>query len=341
MSGPAPDGGPGADLLAVEGLVRHFPARGGRGAGVRAVDGVSFRIAVGETLALVGGSGAGKSTVARLVLRLDRPTAGTVTFAGTDVTRARGRALAPLRRRVQVVFQDPASSFDPRRRVGTSVAEPLVAQGRGAEAAARVPELLALVGLDPDMADRHPHQFSGGQLQRLAIARALAVRPDLVVLDEPVSALDVSIQAQILNLLRDLQEELDLTYLFVAHDLAVVRHVSTDVAVMYLGRLVERAPAEALFAEPRHPYTQALLSAIPLPDPVKERKRRRLVLQGEVPSPLDPPSGCTFHPRCPLAEARCRSEVPKLVERDGHAAACHAVEEGANVRAGSALARRP
>jgi ABC-type glutathione transport system ATPase component len=265
VSGLAPDGGPGADLLAVEGLVRHFPARGGRGAGVRAVDGVSFRIAVGETLALVGGSGAGKSTVARLVLRLDRPTAGTVTFAGTDVTRARGRALAPLRRRVQVVFQDPASSFDPRRRVGTSVAEPLVAQGRGAEAAARVPELLALVGLDPDMADRHPHQFSGGQLQRLAIARALAVRPDLVVLDEPVSALDVSIQAQVLALLADLRARFGLAYLLVTHDLAVVRQVADRVAVMERGRIVESGPVGAVFDTPRHEATQALLDAVPRP----------------------------------------------------------------------------
>jgi ABC-type glutathione transport system ATPase component len=265
--GDGPGDGP---LLAVDGLVRDFPlgrARRRGGPVVRAVDGVSFTVARGETLALVGESGAGKSTVARLVLRLDDPTAGSIVFAGTDVTRARGAALRPLRRGMQVVFQDPASSFDPRRRVGTSVAEPLVAQGRGAEAGARVPELLALVGLDRAAADRYPHEFSGGQRQRLAIARALAVQPDLVVLDEPVSALDVSIQAQVLALLADLRRRLGLAYLLISHDLAVVRQVADRVAVMERGRIVETGPTDRVFTDPQHPHTRALLAAVPSPIP--------------------------------------------------------------------------
>ncbi|MBM3694128.1 MAG: ABC transporter ATP-binding protein [Actinobacteria bacterium] len=264
-------------LLAVDGLVRAFPVGRARRGGpvLRAVDGVSFAVAPGETLALVGESGAGKSTVARLVLRLDEPTAGTITFAGADVTRARGAALRPLRRGVQAVFQDPASSFDPRRRVGTSVAEPLVAQGRAAEVGTRVPELLGLVGLGPDAAGRYPHEFSGGQRQRLAIARALAVQPDLVVLDEPVSALDVSIQAQVLELLADLRRRFGLAYLLISHDLAVVRQVADRVAVMERGRIVETGPTATVFAAPQDPHTRALLAAVPrLPPP---------------PAPLSPP----------------------------------------------------
>jgi ABC-type glutathione transport system ATPase component len=257
-------------LLAVDGLVREFPVGRARRGGpvLRAVDGVSFAVVPGETLALVGESGAGKSTVARLVLRLDEPTAGTITFAGADVTRARGAALLPLRRGVQAVFQDPASSFDPRRRVGTSVAEPLVAQGRAAEVGTRVPELLGLVGLGPDAAGRYPHEFSGGQRQRLAIARALAVQPALVVLDEPVSALDVSIQAQVLELLADLRRRFGLAYLLISHDLAVVRQVADRVAVMERGRIVETGPTATVFAAPQHPHTRALLAAVPrLPPP--------------------------------------------------------------------------
>jgi oligopeptide/dipeptide ABC transporter ATP-binding protein len=312
-------------LLEVEGLAKHYPVqRGlfGREAGiVRAVDGVSFAIGRGETLALVGESGCGKSTTARLVLRLIEPTAGTVRFGGVEVAGA--SELRALRRRVQVVFQDPYASLNPRLRVGEAIAEPMEVHGLGdaASRAARVEELLGLVGLAPFHAQRYPHEFSGGQRQRIGIARALSVQPELVVCDEPVSALDVSIQAQVINLLKDLQARFGQSYLFIAHDLAVVRHMADRVAVMYLGQIVETAPKRALFADPRHPYTRALLAAIPHPDP---RRRGRVAhLGGDVPSPMNPPSGCRFRTRCPLATARCEEPPPLREIAPGHASACH------------------
>ena len=319
-------------LLAVEGLAKHYAVRSGvvraRTIGtVRAVDGVSFQVRRGETLALVGESGCGKSTTARLVTRLLEPTAGRVVFDGQDVTRAAGAELRALRRRVQIVFQDPFASLNPRQTVGDTIAEPMVVHGMGNAAArrARVHELLALVGLQPFHADRYPHAFSGGQRQRIGISRALAVRPDLLVCDEPVSALDVSVQAQVVNLLRDLQAQFGLGYLFIAHDLAVVRHMADRVAVMYLGRIVETADTGALFAAPSHPYTRALLAAIPRPDP---RLRGRIVpTEGDPPSALDPPPGCRFHPRCPHAEAVCRTEDPVLrMLGEGREVACHLAE---------------
>ena len=317
-------------LLSVEDLKVHFPIRRGllmRQVGtVKAVDGVSLQLERGQTLGLVGESGCGKSTTARAIARLIDATSGSVKLDSEELLSLRGGALRKMRRNLQMVFQDPFASLNPRMTVFDTLAEPLiihgVASGRS-ELEERVSKLMKQVGLSPGFMRRYPHEFSGGQRQRIGIARAIALNPKVVLLDEPVSALDVSIQAQILNLLRDLQDELGLTYLFVAHDLAVVRHVSTSVAVMYLGRIVERAPGELLFRAPKHPYTQALLSAIPLPDPAAERKRRRLVLQGEVPSPINPPSGCTFHPRCPLANARCSSEAPALVRgENGHDVSC-------------------
>jgi oligopeptide/dipeptide ABC transporter ATP-binding protein len=319
-----------APLLEVRNLVKYFHVGGGLFGGpagaVRAVDGVSFEIRKGETLGLVGESGCGKTTVGRCLLQLERPTSGQVLFEGRDLTALSEEALRPIRRRMQVIFQDPYSSLNPRMTVGQILAEPLMVHGIVPDRerrAARVRELLSHVGLLPQHAHRYPHQLSGGQRQRVGIARALAVEPALIICDEPVSALDVSIQAQIINLLEDLQAGFGLTYLFVAHDLSVVRHISDRVAVMYLGRIAEVTDRKSLYDEPRHPYTKALLSAVPIPDPALEAQRERVVLGGEVPSPLNPPRGCAFHPRCPIAIDRCREAVPELREiGPGHRAAC-------------------
>jgi oligopeptide/dipeptide ABC transporter ATP-binding protein len=322
-----------APLLDVESLAKHYEAKaglifGGTTGLVRAVDGISFTLHRGETLALVGESGCGKSTTARLVLRLIEPTAGTIRFEGRDITGLAGAPLRKLRRRMQIVFQDPFASLNPRMRVGEILEEPLIvhAVGDSATRRVRVEQLLGLVGLSGYHAQRYPHEFSGGQRQRIGIARALAVEPSLVVCDEPVSALDVSIQAQVVNLLKDLQARLGLSYLFIAHDLAVVKHMADRVAVMYLGQIVELAPKDALFADPRHPYTRTLLAAIPRPDP--HRDRHRQVAGGDVPSPMNPPSGCRFHTRCPFVIERCRVEMPVLTPwRDGHLTACHRASE--------------
>ncbi len=319
-------------LLEVSGLAKHYPVRKGlivakQVGTVRAVDGVSFSLKRGETLALVGESGCGKSTTARLVLRLIEPTGGSIAFEGVDVTRIVGAAQRAMRRRMQIVFQDPYASLNPRLTVAETIAEPMLVHGIGDAASRRkrVEELLSLVGLRAFHAQRYPHEFSGGQRQRIGIARALSVQPDLVVCDEPVSALDVSIQAQVVNLLKDLQRRFGLAYLFIAHDLAVVKHVADRVAVMYLGQIVEIAEKRALFSAPRHPYTRALLSAIPHPDP--QRRGQVKPLGGDLPSPLNPPAGCRFHTRCPFAQERCRTEVPAL-RRLGpdHEAACHFAE---------------
>jgi oligopeptide transport system ATP-binding protein len=325
-----------APLVAIRGLEVHFPIGGGLlsrrpDAVVRAVDGIDLDIGRGETLGLVGESGCGKSTLGRAILQLVRPTSGEVRFDGVDLVTLSDERLRPMRRRMQMVFQDPFSSLNPRMTVGDAIVEPMLAHGLATKNGARdkAAELFRIVGLNPGMLGRYPHEFSGGQRQRIGIARALAVEPDFIVCDEPISALDVSIQAQIVNLLEELRERLKLTYVFVAHDLAVVRHLGDRVAVMYLGQIVEIAAKRDLYANPLHPYTRALLSAAPVPDRAVEAKRERILLQGEVPSPFNPPQGCRLHPRCPHAMPHCRVVAPKLRQRDdGHQVACHLYGEG-------------
>jgi oligopeptide/dipeptide ABC transporter ATP-binding protein len=317
------------NLLEVRNLKVHFPVKHGVfsrvNAWVKAVDDVSLTVAPGETVGLVGESGCGKTTLGRAIIRLLEPTAGSVAFEGEDITTLDGAALRARRRRFQMIFQDPVGSLNPRMTVGQIIGEALDIHGLAVDEQARearIGQLLKDVGLNPQHAQRYPHEFSGGQRQRIGIARALAVEPKLIVCDEPVSALDVSVQAQIINLLQDLQREHGLAYLFIAHDLAVVEHISHRVVVMYLGKVVETAASKAVVTQPKHPYTQALLSAVPVVDP--DSKRQRIVLPGDVPSPINPPSGCPFHPRCPVAEARCKTEVPALREVSaGHFAACH------------------
>ena len=324
---PAPAEEP---LLRVVNVVKHFPA--GVGASVKAVDGVSFDVQRGETVGLVGESGCGKSTLGRLVTQLIPVTSGNVIFDGVDITRLGGERLRQQRKQLQIIFQDPYASLDPRMTIGDVIAEPLVNFDmlHGKEKDTRVQELLRVVGLNPYFNNRYPHEFSGGQRQRIGIARALALNPRLIVCDEPVSALDVSIQAQIINLLEDLQKEFHLTYIFIAHDLSVVRHISDRVMVMYLGKVVEVSPSEQLYLSQEHPYTKALLSAIPVPDPRVESQRRLVELSGEIPSALHPPSGCRFHTRCPIAQVPgiCADEEPPLEEKaPGHLAACHFSEK--------------
>ena len=323
-------------LLEVRDLKMHFPITSGlifqrQTGAVKAVDGISFTIKKGETLGLVGESGCGKSTAGRAILQLYKPTSGQVLFDGKDLTKLGGGAMRTMRRSVQMIFQDPYASLNPRMTVGDIIGEPIrVHKLRSGTKAVRerVQELLQVVGLNPYFVNRYPHEFSGGQRQRIGIARALAVEPKFVVCDEPVSALDVSIQAQVINLLEDLQSQLGLTYLFIAHGLSVIKHISDRVAVMYLGKVVELADAEELYRQPLHPYTQALLSAVPIPDPVIEKKRQRIILQGDVPSPINPPPGCRFHTRCPIAIDQCRVEEPPFMDYGGgHFAACWRARE--------------
>jgi oligopeptide/dipeptide ABC transporter ATP-binding protein len=320
--------GNGTPLVEVDALRKYFPIRQGvlqrEVARVHAVDDVSFQVREGETLGLVGESGCGKSTLGRTIVRLLEPTDGRVVFGGRDISGLGRRALRPLRREMQMVFQDPYASLNPRKRVGSIVGDPLKIHGIEGDRRKRVQELLETVGLSPEHYNRFPHEFSGGQRQRIGIARALALRPRLIVADEPVSALDVSIQSQMLNLLTELQDDFNLTYVFIAHDLGVVRHVSDRIAVMYLGKLVEVSPAEELYVRPIMPYTEALLSAVPIPDPDLAEKRERIVLEGDVPSPIHPPSGCRFHPRCRYATEICSQVEPPLTDYgNGHLAACH------------------
>ncbi len=322
---------PNDTLIEIKNLSMYFPITKGiirqqKIAEVKAVDGVNFFIRKGETLGLVGESGCGKTTLGRCLLQLIRPTSGEVYFEGADLCKMGGEDLRSIRKRMQIIFQDPFDSLDPRMTAGEIVAEPLRVHTRlrGKELREKIAELLKTVGLDPSMTDRYPHQFSGGQRQRLGIARALSIHPSFIVCDEPISALDVSIQAQIINLLEDLQTEFDLTYLFIAHDLSVVRHISHRVAVMYLGKIVEVANRDALYRVAKHPYTIALLSAVPIPDPIVEASRERIILKGEIPSPIALPPGCNFHPRCPIGIEICQKEVPPLREiEEGHWVACH------------------
>jgi oligopeptide transport system ATP-binding protein len=331
------------DLVQVRDLQMHFPVTKGiilqRQVGaVKAVDGVSFTIKKGETLGLVGESGCGKSTTGRAILQLYRPTAGQVFFHGTDLTKLKGEDMRRMRRKIQMIFQDPYASLNPRMTVGDIIGEPIRVHNlrQGKEVRERVQELLQLVGLNPYFINRYPHEFSGGQRQRIGVARALAVEPEFVVCDEPVSALDVSIQAQVINLLEELQDKLGLTYLFIAHGLAVVKHISDRVAVMYLGKVVELAEGSKLYSMPMHPYTQALLSAVPIPDPKVEKRRKRIILEGDVPSPLNPPSGCHFHTRCPIAIEKCKVEEPPFVDYGGgHFAACWRARESIDLLPGA------
>jgi len=321
----------GETLVEVIGLKKYFPVTEGiviqrKVAEVKAVDGVSFHIRKGETLGLVGESGCGKTTTGRCILQLDRPTEGAIIFEGVNLVELDQRALSPYRQKIQVIFQDPYSSLNPRMKIGDIIGEPIKVHGIVPDAGKRrrrVSELLSVCGLDPRFADRYPHEMSGGQRQRVGIARALSLNPQFIICDEAVSALDVSIQAQVINLLEDLRDEFNLTYLFIAHDLSVVRHLCHRVAVMYLGKIVELVDCDELYDNPLHPYTQALLAAVPVPDPEVESKREYRVVKGEVPSPMNPPSGCVFHPRCPLAVDRCSSALPELREiRPGHWVAC-------------------
>ncbi len=320
-------------IIEVDNLTKYFPITHGlifqRKIGdVQAVDGVSFTIKEGETLGLVGESGSGKTTVGRTILQLYRPTAGSVYFRGEDLTKLEGKELRSARRYMQMVFQDPYASLNPRLSVGNIVVEPLEIHGIGNKKSRemRVEQVLELVGLDPSFINRYPHEFSGGQRQRIGVARALVLEPEFIVLDEPISALDVSIQAQVVNLLEELQERLGLTYLFIAHDLSMVRHISDRVAVMYLGKIVELAPRDELFNNPLHPYTQALMSAVPIPDPRKEAQRQRTILEGDIPSPVNPPSGCRFHTRCPVRVDICDKQEPEWREVEPeHWVACHVV----------------
>jgi oligopeptide transport system ATP-binding protein len=318
-------------LLHVDSLVKHFPITQGivirkQIGAVRAVDGVSFDVKKGETLGLVGESGCGKSTTGRTILQLHRPTSGAVIFEGTDLVALKGERLRKMRRKMQMIFQDPYASLNPRMTVNEIIGEPLIVHdvARGKEVEDRVAHLLEVVGLDPAFGNRFPHEFSGGQRQRIGVARALALQPSFIVCDEPISALDVSIQAQVVNLLEQLQEEFNLTYLFIAHDLSMVRHISDRVAVMYLGIIVELASRDEIYHNPLHPYSQALLSAVPIPDPFAESKRKRIILEGDVPSPVNPPSGCRFRTRCPIAQQICAEVRPEFRElRPGHFVACH------------------
>ena len=321
-------------ILRVDNLVKHFPITRGiivqkQVGAVHAVDGVSFEVKRGETLGLVGESGCGKSTTGRTILQLYRPTSGSVVFDGVDLIKIKGEELRHMRRKMQMIFQDPYASLNPRMTVGEIVGEPLIVHkiGTQKEIGERVANLLELVGLNPAFSTRYPHEFSGGQRQRIGVARALALQPSFIVCDEPISALDVSIQAQVVNLLEDLQEQFNLTYLFIAHDLSMVRHISKRVAVMYLGVIVELTSRDELYLNPLHPYTQALLSAVPIPDPVVAAQRQRIILEGDVPSPANPPSGCRFRTRCPIAESICAEKQPEFRElKAGHFVACHFAE---------------
>ena len=329
--GAAPSVAKGETLLEVRGLKKYFPITAGvviqrTIAEVKAVDGISFDIRKGETLGLVGESGCGKTTTGRCILQLDRPSEGAIIFDGVNLVDLDQRELSPYRQKIQVIFQDPYSSLNPRLKIGTIIGEPMKVHKIEPDVnkrRKRVSELLSICGLDPRFADRYPHEMSGGQRQRVGIARALSLNPQFIICDEAVSALDVSIQAQVINLLEDLRDEFHLTYLFIAHDLSVVRHLCHRVAVMYLGKIVEFAECDELYDNPLHPYTQLLLSAVPIPDPVTESKREHQILKGEVPSPINPPSGCVFHPRCPIAVAGCSGAIPELRElRPGHWVAC-------------------